>query len=67
MNEIEFIQSLVQIGLMGGPNGVLLVIGYFIWKLQKNYEKLNHNTTIIVKALMKKGILDSDDIQDVQL
>ena len=67
MNEIEFIQSLIQIWVVGGPNGVLLTIGYFIWKLQKNVEALNHNSTKVVKALIKKGILDSDDIKDVQL
>ena len=67
MNEAEFLTSLIQIGVAGGPNGVLIAIGYFIWKLQKNYEKINHNSTKIVKALIKKGILDADDIEDVQL
>lgn len=67
MNEAEFIASLIQIGITSGPNTILFAIGYFIWRLQKNYEKLNHNSTKIVKALIKKGILDADDIKDVEL
>ena len=71
MNEIEFIQSLIVIGLTGGPQTPLAFFAYLIWaklsKLQKNFEVLNHNTSQITKALLARKVIEPDDIQDVNL
>ena len=71
MSEIEFVTSLVQIGLMSGPNALTLLVVYLIWdklgKLHKNVKVLNHNSTVITRALLKKNILSPDDIKDVNL
>lgn len=70
MNELEFIQSLLDIVRTGGPIGSLAV-AYLIYdkisKMQKNIETLNHNSTVITRVLLKKRILKPDDIKDVSL
>ena len=35
--------------------------------LEKAYATLNHNSTIVVRALLKAGILHNEDIKDVDL
>ncbi len=65
---------IVQVVMVAGYPGSLLVIGaigYKIWssleRLTKAYETLNHNSSAVVKALLAKGILSPDDVKPVDV
>ena len=36
-------------------------------RLQKAFTMLNHNSSTIVKALLAKGILEPEDVKDVEM
>lgn len=65
---IEYILSLLSSQSSTSFLTVVVILSYFkLRQIQKAARTANHNTTVIVKALLKVGILSEDEIKDVNL
>lgn len=74
MNEAEFIKSLIDMGTTAfgwATNTAMLVGIYKLWsrfaKLQENVNTLNHNSSQITKVLLRKKLIEPEEIKDVSL
>ena len=68
------LDSLLQVLMVAGYPGSLVVIGaigYKIWsnlkELTAAYRVLNHNSSLIVKVLLAKGLISPEDVKDIEV